>query len=217
MGMQSAPGRRGQWFASALAVGALLIFAGGGAWGYQQMQEQKARDAMRTARLIACLDAAHDAVDGSAARTACRHKYADRVPALLRNNPSTFEVPATTASAAPLLDAMNAAEAPAWRPTPSPSRATETAGRPAPGPSQGDSQVPSQSGNKPAAQTAHPPVAKGKTEQPPGTKNSATAHRPKSNKGKHVGGGHAAAKPRPKNPASQPVAPPRTGTSPAEP
>jgi hypothetical protein len=189
-------------------VGALLIFAAGGAWGYQQMQEQKARDDMRTARLIACLDAAHDAVDGSAARTACRHKYADRVPALLRNDPYAFDAPRTTASATPVPDAMSAADAPTWGPKLSSPDTADAAKLADPAPSEGVSEEPAAGGNEAAAQAAHPPVANGKTEKPPSAKNNPAADRPKGNKGKHVGAGETSAKPGTKKPASSATAPP---------
>jgi hypothetical protein len=184
---------------------ALLIFVGGGASWYQQLQAQTAQDELRTSRLLSCLDAAQLTVDPTTAITACRKKYADRVPALLRNNPYAFVPHRATASARP-LEAMGAAHEPTWRPTLSPSSDADAdaATEPGAGPSQDVSDQPSAGGNKAAAQAAHPPVAKGKTEKTPGAKNTHAADPPKVGRREHVKGKPAAKLPHPAPPAADP-------------
>lgn len=197
------PSRLSDWFSSALAVLALLIFVGGGASWYQQLQAQTAQDELRTSRLLSCLDAAQLTVDPTTAITACRKKYADRVPALLRNNPYAFVPHRTTASATP-LDAMGAAHTPGWRPTLSPSPAADAAIQPDPGPGEGASEESSAGGNKAAAQAAHPPVAKGKAEKPLSAKNTHAADPQKVGQREHVKGKPAAKPTHPAPPAADP-------------
>ena len=197
------PSRLSDWFSSALAVLALLIFVGGGASWYQQLQAQTAQDELRTSRLLSCLDAAQLTVDPTTAITACRKKYADRVPALRRNNPYAFVPHRTTASAMP-LDAMGAAHAPTWRPTLSPSAAADAATEPGAGPSEGVPDQPSAGGNKAAAQAAHPPSGNGKTEKTASAKNTHAAHPQKVGQREHVKGKPAAKPTHPAPPAAGP-------------
>ena len=198
------PSRLSDWFSSALAVLALLIFVGGGASWYQQLQVQTAQDELRTSRLLSCLDAAQLTVDPTTAITACRKKYADRVPALLRNNPYAFVPHRTTASEMPVLDAMGAAHAPTWRSTLSPSAAADAATEPGVGPSEGVSDQPSAGGNSAAAQAAHPPVGNGRTENPPSAKNTHAADPPTVGQGEHVNAKPAAKPTHPAPPAADP-------------
>ena len=160
----SRPGRPSEWFSSALAVLALLVFAGGGAWGYAQWQEQKARNDLRTSQLIGCLEAAHVAADPTAATNVCLHDYADRVPALHKSNPYAFVPPGTPASATPVLDAMSSADAALPTLAPSPAIVRENGGEPGRG-EVGSVEPPGGSGAD-AAQPGGPPADDGKARKP---------------------------------------------------
>ena len=195
------------WFSSALAVLALLIFVGGGVSWHQLLQQQKAQDDVRTSRLIGCLEAAQLASDPQADINACRQKYADRVPALLRSNPFAFVPHRTTASATPVIDAMVAAGAPAF----SPSGATGTANLLDPGPHEGVSEESSAGGNNAAAQAAHPPVGHSKPQEPQSSQTHGSADPPKVGQGEQAKGKPAA---KPTRPAPPEAAPPPVTPSP---
>jgi len=167
------------WFSSALAVLALLIFVGGGVSWHQLLQQQKAQDDVRTSRLIGCLEAAQLGSNPRAGINACRQKYADRVPALLKSDPFAFVPHRTTASATPVLDAMGAAGAPTF----SPPAAAEAATSLDRGPGQGASEESSAGGNDAAAQAAHPPVGHSKPQEPQSSKTHGSADPPKQVKG----------------------------------
>ena len=72
----SRPGRPSEWFSSALAVLALLVFAGGGAWGYAAVAGAEGQG--RPAHL-----AAHRVPRGSPSRRR-HHRGHERLPARLR-------------------------------------------------------------------------------------------------------------------------------------
>ena len=174
------PSRPSEWLSSALAVLALLVFAGGGAWGHQQWLEQKTRDDRRTSQLIGCLEAAHRAADTTAATNVCLHDYADRVPALRRDNPSAFVVPRTPASATPVLDATSAADASAGPPTHflAPTRGTEN--RPDLVRSEDDPVGPSEVAGSAAPTPESQPADNGKPAEPRGVQPSHPTDPPKA-------------------------------------
>lgn len=175
----SRPRRPSEWFSSALAVLALLVFAGGGAWGYEQWQEQKARDDLRTSQLIGCLEAAHVAADATAATNVCLRDYADRVPALRKSNPYAFVPDRTTASATPALDAMSAADPPSWHPTLAPSPVIETEHGLEPGGDEAGAVEPSEGSGSNAAQPAVQPADHGKPREPRAAPTGDSADPPK--------------------------------------
>lgn len=164
----SRPRRPSEWFSSALAVLALMVFAGGGAWGYEQWHEQKARDELRTSQLIGCLEAAHLAADSTAATNVCLRDYADRVPALRKSNPYAFVPPRTTAtaSATSVPNARSAADAASWRPPLSPSPAIEMENGAEPARGEAGSVEPSEGSGADAAQPAGPPADNGTPREP---------------------------------------------------
>ena len=192
----SRPSRPSEWFSSGLAVLALLVFAGGGAWGHQQWEEQKTRDDLRTSQLIGCLEAAHRAADTIAATNVCLHDYADRVPALRRQNPDAFVVPRTTASATPVLDAMNAVVPPVGAPL-SLAHATEIENGPDLGVGEDGSVQRSEVSGSAAAQPADPLADHGKPHDLRGAPTSDSIDPPKV-------------------PASTSVSPSRPDTTPTE-
>lgn len=179
MWMPSRPRRRSDWFSSALAALALVVFVGAGAWWYGMWQQQKVQDEVRSSRLLSCLQDAQLSVDPNGAINVCRQKYADRVPALLRDNPYAFVVHDTTASAAPARDAKDAVGSPALPTTLAPSPGMEAASLPDPTPAEGASEEPSEGGNKAAAQAAHPPASNVKPDKPHGTTASSKTAPPK--------------------------------------
>jgi hypothetical protein len=176
----SRPSRPSEWLSSALAVLALLVFATGGAWGYQQWEDQKTRDDRRTSQLIGCLEAAHQAADTTAATNVCLHDYADRVPALRRDNPSALVVPRTPASATPLLDATSAADASAAPPTYFVAHTTGAENSPDLGRSEDDPAEPSEVAVTSAAEPEGQPADAGKPEQPPAAQPSHPTNPPKA-------------------------------------
>ncbi len=172
----SRPSRPSEWLSSALAVAALLVFAGGGAWGYQQWEQQKVQDDLRTSQLIGCLEAAHVASDATTAMNACMHEYADRVPALRRSNPYAFVVPRTTASATPVIDAMSAAGPTTLRPTLSPVRAAEVRSGSEPGPGEGRPEKTPGGSAASSKQQPNAPAGHGKADKPRGAGTAHDAH-----------------------------------------
>ena len=200
------PSRMTDWFSSALAVLALLIFVGGGVSWHQLLQQQKAQDDVRTSRLIGCLEAAQVASDPGAGINACRQKYADRVPALLRSNPFAFVPHRTTASATPVLDAMAAAGAPRF----SPPAAAETASSADPAPRAGVSEE-SSAGGDDVVKAAHPPVGQGRPQEPQSSQTHGSADPPKDARGEQAKGKPAA---KPTRTAPPEAAPPPVTPSP---
>lgn len=176
----SRPSRPSEWLSSALAVLALLVFATGGAWGYQQWEDQKTRDDRRTSQLIGCLEAAHRAADTTAATNGCLHDYADRVPALRRDNPTAFVVPRPPASATPVLDAMSAADASAGPPTNFLAHTTGTEDRPDLVRSEDDPVEPSEVADSAAAEPEGQPADNGKPDEPPAAQPSHPTDPPKA-------------------------------------
>jgi hypothetical protein len=200
--------RQREWSASALAAVALLVFVGVGVWEYQHWQEQKSQDEQRTSRLIACLEAAQRAVDTTAATNACAAQYADRVPALLEDNPYAFAPVPTIASESSPLGAMTPPGSPAPRPTLSPSlpHASEAAVGPGPTRSGVGSDQPSAGRDPMSEQGVRPPGRHDEPFRPADPKTRGSSAPPPVTRGEDVSGEPpAAAEPaRPAPPVARP-------------